>query len=145
MWYTASLPHRNWTVSKDRGQTTSTIPGPGLSRQFSSPVSVKTIFSDPERGSISLQLPSQVHFVGASIFVSFQEDGWRWNRREEGRAQPLNEWHKHSTWQRLLRTTWVQNGGRCDFQEASSLSIHSLWYINRSQMTYPPEPWQFWG
>ena len=31
-------------------------------------------------------------------------DPWK----EEGRAQPLKEWHSHKTWQRLVRTNGIQ-------------------------------------
>ena len=29
-----------------------------------------------------------------------------WNRRGEGRAQPLQEWHGHRTWQKLIRINY---------------------------------------
>ena len=38
-----------------------------------------------------------------------------WNRKEEGRVQPLKEWHSCRTWQKLFRTNRVQDGRRFDF------------------------------
>ena len=37
------------------------------------------------------------------------------NRREGSRSQSLEEWHGYRTWQKLVRTNWVQDGRRFDF------------------------------
>ena len=47
-------------------------------------------------------------------------------RQEEGRAQPLKEWHIPRTWHKLIRTNLVQDG-RLNFHLTLSLRVRSWW------------------
>ena len=64
-----------------------------------------------------------------------------WNGRKERRAQCLKEWHGHRTWQRLVRTNWIQDGRRVNFRWTLSLITltvtdqHKLGDMPTSSMT----------
>ena len=60
--------------------------------------------------------------------VTREEKGGKlrdWDLKQEGKRQGTTfKRHRHSTWQKLVRTNWVQDDGRFDFQGTLSSNAH---------------------